>query len=295
MINYLKTLKEKHPLLKYLFYPAITARGFFIKKQLDIQQRLIEDLQELLVQDPLVRLPEFNGQFFLDRRSDLFKRIILNKCYEPQLSQCCRNLIDKNRDAIDIGANVGFFTVLFANILNNRKVLSIEPTKLAQTRLYKNIVLNQVKDKVIVFEGAATNRAGEIEIKTIEGKEEYSSVGAMALPCIATESFTIQKVMSTTIDELVGMHAIDPGFIKMDVEGVEHLVLAGAQNTLAKSRPIILSELSDFLLKKNGSSAIDVVNIIKSFGYNILNPINKDIPINYKNISNVQNVLCLPK
>lgn len=122
-------------------------------------------------------MPEYHGNFFLDYRSDLFKRIIMSKSYEPKLAQCCKDLVDNKRDAIDIGANVGFFTVLFAKILCNRKVLSIEPTRHALSRLYKNIRLNEVSDKTIVFEGVVSNQIGETEIKTIEGKEEYSSMG----------------------------------------------------------------------------------------------------------------------
>ena len=295
MINYLKALKEKHTLLKFLFYPAIAARGFFIQNKLKIQKELIEGFQGILVNDPLIRVPEFQGQFYLDSRSDLFKRILLDKCYEPNLVQCCINLIDRKRDAIDIGANVGFFTVLFANILHNRKVLSIEPTKLARKRLYKNITLNRVEEKVVVYEGAATNKTGEIEIKTIEGKEEYSSVGAMTLPCIATETFKIEKVISTTVDELVGIYAIDPGFIKIDVEGAEHLVLEGARNTIARRRPIILIELSDYLLKQNGSSGIDVINFVKKYNYDVINPIRPNVPLNIKDLRSINNILCLPK
>jgi FkbM family methyltransferase len=164
---------------------------------------------------------------------------------------------------------------------------------LALYRLYQNIRLNQVQEKVIVFEGVVSNIIGDVEIKTIEGREEFSSLGAMKHPSIATENkFALEKVVSTTIDELTKQYSLDPGFIKVDVEGMEHLVFDGARKTLVKNRPIILSELSDYLLRKNGASAKDVVNLIKEYNYDVINPLDPNKPIVFEK---VKNILCLPK
>ncbi len=127
----LKKLIKKNKILRGAFYPISITRGIYLRKKIEAQHEIINNLKELLVEHPIIKVDEFQGNFFLDCRSDLFKRLVINKCYEPKLAQCCRDLIDKNRDAIDIGANVGFFTVLFAKELNNRKVLAIEPTKQA--------------------------------------------------------------------------------------------------------------------------------------------------------------------
>jgi len=292
-MDYLKKLLNKYSLLRSLFYPALAARGMYLQKKRESQYEIINNLKELLVEQPIIRVDEFQGNFSLDCRSDLFKRLVLNKCYEPKLTQCCKNLLDKNRDAIDVGANVGFFTVLFAKNLNNRKVLSIEPTKLALSRLYKNILLNHVLEKIIVFEGVVANRFGEVEIKTIEGKEEFSTLGALKHPSIVTEkNFSLEKVVSTTIDDLTNQYSLDPGFIKIDVEGMEHLVFDGARKTLLNKRPIILSELSDYLLRQNGSSAKDVVNLIKEYDYDVINPLDPNMPLV---LAETANILCLPK
>jgi len=289
----LKELIKKNQILKRTLHPISVARKMFFRKKREAQYEIINNLKDILAGDPLIKVDEFQGIFLLDCRSDLFKRLVLYKCYEPELVQCCKDLIDKNRDTIDIGANVGFFTVLFAKTLNNRKVLSIEPTNLALSRLYKNILLNQVQEKVIVFEGAASNSIGEVQIKTIEGKEEFSSLGAMMHPSIATEkNYSLEKVKASTIDDLIQRYSIDPGFIKIDVEGVEHLVFAGAKNTLLNNKPIILSELSDYLLRENGSSAKDVVNFIKECGYDVINPLSPNVPLVFEE---VKNILCLPK
>ena len=247
---------------------------------------------ELLVEDPVIKVDEFEGIFTVDCRSDLFKRLLLHKAYEPSLVKFALKYLNKDRDVIDIGANIGFYTVLFAKNLNSGKVLSIEPTKNAFQRLLKNIKLNQVEDKVILFEGAVLNYIGTTKIKIVEGKEEYSTLGSLSHPSISKKRYILQEVKTKTIDELVDQYSLDPGFMKVDVEGMEHLVFDGSKDVLKTKRPVILSELSDYLLKKNGSSAIEVINFIRSYGYNIIDTQTPNIPPQMKEFTNI---LCVPK
>lgn len=260
--------------------------------QKENQKRIFSNLYDLLAEDPVIRVDEFRGKFILDCRSELFKRLILHKQYEPKLVQYCIDLLDKNRDAIDVGANIGFYTVLLAKSIVNGKVLSIEPTKNALSRLYKNIQLNCVEDNVVVFEGVVSNHVGVVEIKTIDGMEEFSSLGEMKHPVISASKFVLEEVVSTTIDELTSRYGLNPGFLKLDVEGLEHLVLDGSKNVLETNRPIILSELSNFLLKANGSSSADVIKLMKAYDYDVIDPIDPILPPGNKNFGDI---LCLPK
>jgi FkbM family methyltransferase len=256
------------------------------------QKDVMHSLYDLLIDDPVIKVKEFDGIFAIDVRSDLFFRIVIQKSYEPKLVNYCIKYLDKNRDVIDVGANIGFYTILFAKNLNNKKVLSIEPTKNAAQRLSHNVELNDVTKNVVIFEGVASNMNGTMEIKTIVGKEEYSSLGVMKHPSIIKDKYITQKVMSMTIDNLVKQNFLDPGFIKVDAEGVEHLVFEGAQNVLKEKRPIILSELSDFLLKENGSSSKEIINLIKNCKYDIFDPIDPSIQAGSKN---AEDILCFPK
>jgi FkbM family methyltransferase len=249
-------------------------------------------MREILVEDPVIRVNEFQGIFVIDRHSDLFKRLLVTKQYEPKLIKYCLQHLNKKRDVIDVGANIGFYTVLFAKNLDGGKILAVEPTINALKRLYKNIQLNQIEDNIIVFEGAASNYSGIAEIKTICGKEEYSSLGAWKHPSISGDKYVLQKVKVETIDDLVKRYSLDPGFMKVDVEGMEHLVFYGAKIVLETNRPVILSELSNSLLKENGSSSIDVINFIKSYEYDVIDLITSSIP---PKINDFTNILCIPK
>jgi len=222
----------------------------------------------------------------------IFKRLVIEKKYEPELAALCLRYLQHNRDVIDIGANIGFFSVLFAKTLQNGKVISIEPVKNALKYLYHNLELNGVRDKVVVYEGVASDVNGELEIKTIGDNEEYSSLGVMKHPSIINKECVTQRTMSTTIDALVSNKLLNPGFIKMDVEGVEHLVLKGSSRVLKEYRPIILSELSDYLLKQNGSSAKEVIDLLSEYGYDVFDPIDPDIEAGWKNFGDV---ICFPR
>ena len=248
-------------------------------------------LPEALITPPVLTIKEFEGIFALDSHSDLFKRLLVEGVYEPQLVKQSLHYLDTDKDALDIGANIGLFSVLFAKHLRGRKVLAIEPTQRARRWLRENLAHNHVQDRVIVFEGAASDRQGQTTIRTIPGKEEYSSLGVMEHPAITGEPCSEEKISTDTVDHLVEQHGLTPGFMKVDVEGAEHLVFSGAQQVLKQHRPIILSELSDFLLVRNGSSAAQVIGLIESCGYDIIDPMH---PNQAPGRSEFGDILCVP-
>jgi len=293
----IKTFANKYALLKILLYPAIAMRRFVVKRVHSYQEEIYHNLCDLLIEDPVISIGEFRGIFAVDFRSDLFKRFLLTKQYEPELVKYCLKFLDKERDAIDVGANIGFYTVLFAKMLNSKKVLSIEPTVNALQRLYRNIKLNNIEKNVTVFEGAATNHLGITQIKTINGREEYSTLGEWKHPSISKEKYFLQETKVVTIDEIVNQYSINPGFMKVDVEGMEHFVFEGSKRTLENNRPIILAELSNYLLKSNGSSAKGLINFIKSYEYDVygLNEPNAPITSNLLLIEDFANIICMPK
>jgi len=284
----IRSLVQRYPFLRKLLYPVI----FLRRLKYTYQEKVYQHLCELLIEDPVIKVPEFQGVFIIDCRTDIFKRLLINKDYESSLVNLVIKHLDKNRDAIDVGANIGFYTVLFAKILSGRKVLAIEPSKNSLQRLYKNLANNNVMDKVIVFEGAVSDYVGIGEIKTLDGKEEYSTLGQWKHPAIKDEGFVVHKVEVSTIDNLVDRYSLEPGFIKIDVEGMEHLVLKGARATLENYRPIVLSELSDFLLKHNGSSSVEVINFFKSLDYIVIDAETPDVKPELKPFTNI---LCIPK
>lgn len=287
-----RNLLKRYPLLRALLFPVQLIRSRSYRKKKAVKQDVARNLQNILVSDPLVSVEEFQGVFSIDRRSDIFERIVIDGHYEPNLVRYCKKYLVGNRDVLDIGANVGFYTVMFAKTIQGGRVLAVEPTRNALKRLHKNVALNQIEDKVIVFEGVVADKAGAVTIQMIPGKEEYSSIGVMEHPSIAKGQFVSEQVPSMTIDELVARYSLSPGFMKVDVEGSEHLVFLGAKEVLSNARPIILSELSDYLLMKNGTSSMNVINLLKQYGYDVIDPLNPRDPIGRKAFGDI---ICFPR
>lgn len=277
--------------IRKIAYPIIKARQRKRAAEVENVKAALLNFSKLATSDTVLRVEEFQGAFSIDPRSTTFFRILVQGEYEPRLTKVCLNYLDPNRDVIDVGANIGFHTVLFGKNIETQRILAIEPIPSVVKRLKSNIELNGIQNKVHLFEGVASDSKGKTEINTISGKEEFSSIGKIVHPSAETEDSKTLSVATSTLDILVASHDLDPGLIKIDAEGAEHLVLKGATETLKKYRPIIVSELSDYLLRKNGSSAQEVMRFIRKLDYEVIDPMRPRSDPSQKEFGDI---LCIP-
>ena len=192
--------------------------------------------------------------------------------------------------------------MLLARQLPDRRVLAAEPSAAMAARLRANLERNGVAGRVAVFEGALSDRGGTAELRGPVGNEEYGTIGVLAHPAAHAVAGSgvgvgVETVASETLDALVERHGLAPGFVKIDVEGAEALVLGGARATLREFRPVLLSELDDGLLRANGSSAVEVVRLLQAEGYRVLHPTAPGHPpVSREQLEalHVSEVLCLP-
>ncbi len=252
--------------------PLLAARRAWLTRRGRAEIERFQRFGRLFAADPVLRLDAFGGEFELSPESHLLARIALDGHYEPELAAVCRAHLDPARDAIDVGANVGFYSVLMAHALPARRVLSVEPTPAALARLRANLTRNGVAERVTVVEGAAAATAGHFDLSVIEGREEYASFGALVHDTIAGEAHHVVRVPTTPLDDLVDAHGLTPGFVKIDVEGAEEAVLIGGARTLERHRPVIMAELNDDLLRQQGSSARAVLSRLEGAGYRLSDP-----------------------
>jgi FkbM family methyltransferase len=209
------------------------------------------------------------GTFLVDIRSDILRRIVFSGSYEPEAVETIRRVLPASGDAVDLGANIGIFSVLLAKLATNRRVLAIEPTPAVARRLVHNLTSNGVAGNVIVEQCAVGSEHGAVTINTVAGMEEYSRVGSMVLPNTEGKTSLSVTVPMHTLDELVAQHGLMPSFIKMDIEGSEMRALAGATKTLTTHRPTILTEVDDRMLTAAGSSSEEVLEFLRTLGYTL--------------------------
>jgi FkbM family methyltransferase len=266
-----KNLVKKNKFLLTLLYPLLWIR----RKNAILKERrksnFLKEIASHIKGGSLVlEAKDYKGTFEIDFRSDLLQRLLIYGDYEKEIVQLIEKYIDPKKDVLDVGANIGLHTVLFSKLINSdKKVLAFEPTPNALKYLRNNLQINNCDDKVIIYNGIATDSKGQFELNIIEGMEEYSAVGQINHPNVLGMKFNTIKVQGNTIDELVKEHNLRPGFIKIDTEGAEHFVFEGAKETINKYKPVIISELSDNLLKAQGFNCERIFENLKRIGYKI--------------------------
>jgi FkbM family methyltransferase len=233
---------------------------------------VLDRLGRLMRGDACLYLPEAGGDFFLDPRSDLFRRLLASGRYEPAAIALLERHLDPSRDFVDVGANVGFFTVAAARRLSAGRVLAVEPVAAAHARLNRNIALNGLSDRVIPLQCLVGDRPGEGTIHVIPGREEYSSIEPLVHPSATGAATVVETCPMETLDRLVERHGLAPAMIKMDVEGAEGIVLAGARETLARHRPVVLAEFSLPLLEGFRTPPDTILESLRALGYVLSDP-----------------------
>jgi FkbM family methyltransferase len=139
------------------------------------------------------------------------------------------------RTVLDVGANEGQYASVLLDNGFRGSIISFEPLPAAWRRL-KNRAASVGPRWIVADRVALGDRNGEAEFY-----QAGNSVSSSLLPmtrghlAAAPESFLLQKIKVGTqrLDDYLAKHTIDPpAFLKMDVQGAETLVLAGARNAL---------------------------------------------------------------
>lgn len=265
-------LIKRTPIARTLLAGPLAVRRTILRRQRQHASDIMARFENLVTKDVQIRVDEFDGEFVIGPRSHLLHRLLVNGIYEPDLVQLFLSHIQKDRDVIDVGANVGFFTVLAAKQLGMGRVLAAEPTSAAYARLAANIQLNNVIKNVILFNGLVSDRDGQDTVNIVPGREEYSSMGDVVHPSVAGQATQQEKIETCTLDTLVKDNNLNPALLKVDVEGAEALVFGGAERTLKTHKPVVISEFSPMLLEQNGSSGEAVIAMFKRCNYSVHDP-----------------------
>ena len=215
----------------------------------------------------LFQIKKNNIKYLVWANEDIGKRLILQGGYETNELLAFHRLIRQGDVCVDVGGNVGIFSLNFAKCCKNEgKVYVIEPIRKNQLVIELAAIVNGI-DNIQIFPFALSDRDGEVvlEIPSIDGAYAYiknsdqtGSVANLTVRCLPLDVFVNeQNIMRIDI-------------LKIDVEGAEMLVLEGGKAILSDPvrRPrVVMVELVDEFLNRYGSNVSDVLSMMGSLGY----------------------------
>lgn len=149
--------------------------------------------------------------------------------YEREQQALFRQIVGRGAVVYDIGANVGFYTLLASELVGpSGRVLSFEPLPRNLDLLRRHLEINRRGNVVVVNAAIADyDGLGRFSASTAWSENMLNSDGEIAVSVISLDSYVRAGGRAPTI-------------MKIDVEGAEHLVLAGARSLLRDVRPSIL-------------------------------------------------------
>ena len=179
--------------------------------------------------------------------------------WNPEEYHAFREAVRPGAVVLDVGANVGAYTLLFAQWAGpSGGVFAFEPSPPAACSLRRHLELNVV-DNVDVVEAAVCDRQGAAALYEDGYSGSRSLIGT-------TEHRRGTTVRTTTIDTFCTERSITPDVVKIDVEGAELEVLRGARQTLAAHRSIVFVEFHPSVWRTRNLNATDVACELEALG-----------------------------
>ncbi len=249
--------------VKYIFLSILkSASKIFLGSGIG-RYKLIAWFYHLVV--PLLR-PDYvkvDGHImYLDKKDSLSLSVL--GFYEPSVSWAIQNEIKKGMTVIDVGANIGYFTLLMARCVGaSGKVYAFEPDPENFNLLRKNVRINGYKN-VILVKAAVARKKGKIGLFVNENSNAEHSIYSF--------SKNQKKILvnSWSLDEYFSDKDKKVDFVKLDIQGAEPEALLGMKKLIRKNPKIeILTEVWPLGLEKSKVTPGEFIDKLRLLGFKI--------------------------
>lgn len=208
----------------------------------------------------LVRYQGYN--VFFEQGNVLVYRLAEGNGYEPEILSCALEHLPSNAVVIDVGANIGLFTMAVARHCPAAEIHCFEPSPHPRQCLAQTIVRNGLESRIKLNEMALYSHMGELEFRVHDDLRHAAGDGlrdtGRAGPTHAI------RVPVTTLDAYCKEKQLDRlDLIKIDTEGAELHVLQGASNVLTTLKPKVIFEASP---RNTVAYDVEVEDIFSLFG-----------------------------
>jgi len=183
-------------------------------------------------------------------------------CWEPNETYVIRRLLREGDVFVDVGANIGYFTLLASKIVGeDGKIISFEPVPATAAKLRENVRLNGAGN-VLIHDKAVTDKPGLVKI----GKTVKVGLG-MSTIRVSGMMREVWEVPAVRLDQILADER-PIRLVKIDVEGAELLAIKGYVEYLKSDMaPSVLCEVTDAFLRELGGSSRELYSLMDDLGY----------------------------
>ncbi len=185
--------------------------------------------------------------------------------WNPAEYQAFRAAVRPGDVVLDVGANVGAYTLLFGQwVKPGGRVYAFEPAPDAFAGLVRHVELNGLTDVVTFVRAAAGERSGKVRIVS-------DGIAGTNRVAFAADDAGGEEVRAVSLDDFCGREGITPALVKIDVEGWELEVLRGARETLRRGgdRLALFVELHPAAFRELGMTREDVAAALDDLGLRV--------------------------
>lgn len=177
---------------------------------------------------------KLNYLFFIDTLAMVKELVALDQ-------YCAKEFIKDNLAIIDVGANIGIFSLFVHYLSPNSHVYCFEPFSKAFDVLEKNVLDNDLSSHLHVFNQALGDKNAYTRLMISPGGSTGNMLEDSRFLKGKEKIFNKSENISlTTLDEFIGKNKINKvDFIKIDAEGYEREIINGAKQTIKKFHPVI--------------------------------------------------------
>lgn len=179
-------------------------------------------------------------------------------CYEKELGDLLKKVLRPDDVFIDIGANIGYFSLLSATIAPSAKVISFEPVKDLFKKMNENFSINDIRN-IEGINAAVGEKNEERELYL----SDPDNLGMSSFQQPENYSGRKEKVVVIVFDDWFktsGLTKID--LIKLDIEGSELAALKGMRVVLEEQRPVLILEINPDTLSLFDLKPLDIYNYL---------------------------------
>lgn len=187
-----------------------------------------------------------------------------NGIYESDTTYLCKRIMKKGWTAIDLGADFGYYSLLFAKLVGPKgKVFAFEPSKEGFNHLTKNIAVSNFTN-IIPLKKAVGDKLGSEDLFVRQGTPSFYNLHP------EKGKRGMEKVESVRLDDFLKDYPKPIDFIKMDIEGAEIKALRGMEGIFKKNHEIkLVVEVAPRLLDKIKILPENLLSQLRKYGFQL--------------------------